>query len=177
MEPENAWDLWGPRGRPPRRPELTLTSSRTFLLRGAGSSNRKASGSVSNPGSVWGEPKASPRYLGLAWGWGGEGVDTPLLALQCPLVVLLPLSDTSPLSFHGSQAAREAGGGRREDAQGPVPRQNSGHGPVCTGCHTGSPGQRSRHSQLEPGFLNPIPGSGSAWLCHVREEKPKRSPF
>lgn len=32
----------------------------------------------------------------------------PLLPLQCPLVVLLPLSDTSPLSFHGSpQAARE----------------------------------------------------------------------
>lgn len=28
--------------------------------------------------------------------------------LQCPLVVLLPLSDTSPLSFQGSHTAREA---------------------------------------------------------------------
>lgn len=35
-------------------------------------------------------------------------MEIPLLPLQCPLVVLLPLSDTSPLSFHGSpQAARE----------------------------------------------------------------------
>lgn len=35
-------------------------------------------------------------------------METPLLPLQCPLVVLLPLSDTSPLSFHGSpQAARD----------------------------------------------------------------------
>lgn len=35
-------------------------------------------------------------------------MEMPLLPLQCPLVVLLPLSDTSPLSFHGSpQAARE----------------------------------------------------------------------
>lgn len=30
--------------------------------------------------------------------------------LQCPLVVLLPLSETSPLSFQGSQAVREAAG-------------------------------------------------------------------
>lgn len=89
------------------------TAPPTFLLRGAGSSSRKASGSVSNPLSVWGDPKASPRYLGLAWGRGGDGVDRPLLALQWPLLVLLPLSDTSPPSFqpsfHGSQAAREAG--------------------------------------------------------------------
>lgn len=168
-------DRWGPTwtGHPPRRPELTLTSPRTFLLRGAGSSNRKASGSVSNPGSVWGEPKASPRYLGLAWGWGGEGVETPLLPLQCPLVVLLPLSDTSPLSFHGSQAAREAGGEKRGDTHGPVPRQSSWHGPVCIRFHKDSPGQRPPHSHLEPGFRNPIPGSGSARLCHVREERPR----
>ena len=39
-----------------------------------------------------------------------------LLSLTA-LVVLLPLSDTSPLSFHGSQAVREAGGERTEDAR------------------------------------------------------------
>ena len=71
----------------------------------------------------------------VAWGWGGEGVETPLLPLQCPLVVLLPLSDTSPLSFHGSQAAREAG--QRED------RGRSGDCPqVYTRCHMDSPGRR-----------------------------------
>lgn len=107
-------DLWGP-APPQPAPSCGLPHAppHTFLLRGAGSSNRKASGSVSNPLSVWGEPKASPKYLGLAWGWGGEGVEMPLPALQCPLVVLLPLSDTSPLSFHGSPAARAAD--QRED--------------------------------------------------------------
>lgn len=119
-ETEMGWSLRARRTRgapaaPPPAPSRgpPRTVPHTFLLRGAGSSNRKASGSVSNPLSVWGEPKASPKYLGLAWGWGGEGVERPLPALQCPLVVLLPLSDTSPLSFHGSQAAREAE--RRED--------------------------------------------------------------
>lgn len=109
--PEDPWGAAPPQPAPSCG--LPHAPPHTFLLRGAGSSNRKASGSVSNPLSVWGEPKASPKYLGLAWGWGGEGVEMPLPALQCPLVVLLPLSDTSPLSFHGSPAARAAD--QRED--------------------------------------------------------------
>lgn len=85
-------------------------SSSTFLLRGAGSSRRKGSESVSKPSSAWGELRASLEYLGLPAGWGGEGVEMSLPPLQCPLVVLLPLSETSPLSFQGSHAAREAAG-------------------------------------------------------------------
>lgn len=84
--------------------------SSTFLLRGAGSSRRKGSESVSKPSSTWGELRASLEYLGLPAGWGGEGVEMSLPPLQCPLVVLLPLSETSPLSFHGSHATREAAG-------------------------------------------------------------------
>lgn len=85
-------------------------TSSTFLLRGAGSSMRKGSESVSKPSSAWGELRASLEYLGLPAGWGGEGVEMSLPPLQCPLVVLLPLSETSPLSFQGSHAAREAAG-------------------------------------------------------------------
>lgn len=91
---------------PPPHPH----SSGTFLLRGAGSSRRKGSESVSKPSSAWGELRASLEYLGLPAGWGGEGVEMSLPPLQCPLVVLLPLSETSPLSFQGSHAAREAAG-------------------------------------------------------------------
>jgi len=91
-------------GTPPRH------GSGTFLLRGAGSSRRKGSESVSKPSSTWRELRASLEYLGLPAGWGGEGVEMSLPPLQCPLVVLLPLSETSPLSFQGSHAAREAAG-------------------------------------------------------------------
>lgn len=125
----NTWDLWSPCSSGDGCPYvLTGHQTPTFLLRGAGSSNRNGSESVSKPWSVWGDPKASPRYLGLAWGWGGDGVEMPLLPLQCPLVVLLPLSDTSPLSFHGSpQAARETGQRERwKDTQGLIPRNKRG---------------------------------------------------
>lgn len=88
----------------------TAPPSSTFLLRGAGSSRRKGSESVSKPSSAWGELRASLEYLGLPAGWGGEGVEMPLPPLQCPLVVLLPLSETSPLSFQGSHGARAAAG-------------------------------------------------------------------
>lgn len=77
----------------------------TFLFRGAGSSKRRVSGSVSNPSSARGELKTSFEYLGLASECGGDGVEMPLPPLQCPLVVLLPPSDISPLSFQTSQAA------------------------------------------------------------------------
>ena len=96
---------------PPRRCwDIPPHGSSTFLLRGAGSSRRKGSESVSKPSSAWGELRASLEYLGLPAGWGGEGVEMSLPPLQCPLVVLLPLSETSPLSFQGSHAAREAAG-------------------------------------------------------------------
>lgn len=161
------WSLRRPRTRGPSPPwPSSPLTPRTFLLRGAGSSNRKASGSVSNPLSVWGEPKASPKYLGLAWGWGGEGVDTPLLPLQCPLVVLLPLSDTSPLSFHGSQAAREAG-----------QRQDRGCSGACPWVHsrfrTDSPGRRPGNSSLESGFPHLTPGSGLPDFATPRGKKKK----
>lgn len=77
----------------------------TFLFLGAGSSKRKGSESVSKPSSARGELKASFEYLGLASECGGEGVEMPL---QCPLVVLLPPSDMSPLSFQASQVAWDA---------------------------------------------------------------------
>lgn len=66
----------------------------------------------------------------------------PLLALQCPLVVLLPLSDTSPLSFHGSQAAREAAQREKTEAFTCYPQA----GPLAQLClhqiRTSSPSQR-----------------------------------
>lgn len=80
----------------------------TFLFRGAGSSRRKGSESVSKPSSAGGELSASLECLGLPSGCGGDGVEMSLPPLQCPLVVLLPLSETSPLSFQGSHAARDA---------------------------------------------------------------------
>lgn len=150
-KPEMGWSLRPPRtwGAPhplqsqPQADVSPHTRSLTFLLRGAGSSNKKASGSVSNPLSVWGEPKASPKYFGLAWGWGGEGVEMPLLTLQCPLVVLLPLSDTSPLSFQGSQAAREADGREDKGRSHAVPRQHLLRAHLCLHqIQTNSPSQR-----------------------------------
>lgn len=88
---------------------LYIAFTEFFLFRGAGSSRRNGSGSVSNPSSTWEGPKASLEYLGLASGCGGEGAEMLLFPLQCPLVVLLPLSETSPLSFQESQAVWGAG--------------------------------------------------------------------
>lgn len=185
MEPENAQVPVGPHLLP-RRPHVDVSPTSLSTCSHCATYLSFTWSWFIQQESIWiglesiislGRTKGIPQIFGAGLGVGRRGGGNA--TAHAPVPTRGAAAAVGHIAALLPRVAGLAGSWRREDRgrSQACPKQGFRHGPVYTRFRADRPGQGPGNSSLESVFLNPIPGSGSAWLCHSRRTKNPKPPL